>query len=780
MDLNSTPREKAVPSPAFRRFRRRLMLGLTGIVLLAAIIAVIGFSRPLDLPPLVGFAAISLMMLVFGMSFHIALRAFQTMEEKQFLLNKLYESSRQTEEKLSRSEERLRLVTDNVPVVIGYVDQDEVVTFVNRTYEKMFGVRYEMVTGSKVADVLDPDAYRISAPYIHAALAGKAASFERPRMLNGKQRFDAVNYIPEIHDGKVQGFFLLAEDITERRQTEEARLLTTLVYDNTSEGMMILEADGAIMNVNPAFTRLTGYSLGDVYGRHLSALGARRHPPEFFKEIRTCIARTGQWEGEIWNQYKEGDSYLIAIKINTVVDQQGKPFRRIALFSDITERKASEEKIWKQANFDPLTGLPNRRMFHERLRQEMLKADRSDAPMALFFIDLDHFKEVNDTLGHALGDVLLKETAQRLSNSVRGSDTVARLGGDEFTVILSALPDSNDAARIAEDILRQLVEPFQLGDNEAHISASIGITMYPDDGTTIDSLMKNADQAMYAAKEQGRNRFNYFAPFMQQATHARKLLAAELRHAVQLQQLRVVYQPIIDLKTNAILKAEVLVRWQHPERGLLKPRDFLAIAEATGMIVAIGDWVFQQAAMETCRLQSITGPTFQVCVNKSGLQFRDRSCHFQRWKDTLLKLELPANSIIIEVSEQLLHEAGHTITEKLLAFRAAGIEVSIDDFGAGYSSLSFLQSLELDYLKINPDFVARLGKRPEDLALCEAIILMAHKLGMVVIAEGVETEEQRDLLTQAGCDLGQGFLLGKPMPSVELEALLLTRKVACG
>lgn len=759
-----------------------MLLGLTGIVILTILVTSINLSKNggADTPLLIGFAAIGLMTMVFGISFQLALRAFQSMEERQFKLSKLYESSRKTEEMLSRSEERLRLVTDNVPVVIGYVNQDEVITFVNRTYESMFGVPFEKVTGSKVVDILDADVYRISEPYIRAALAGKAVSFERPRMLKGKQRFDAVSYIPEIHDGKVQGFFLLAEDITERRQTEESRMLTSLVYDNTSEGMMILEADGAIINVNPAFTRLTGYTLNDVYGRHLSDLAADRHPLGFFQEIRRSIAKTGQWEGEIWNQYKNGDPYLIAIKFNTVNDQQGRPFRRIALFSDITERKASEEKIWRQANFDPLTELPNRRMFHERLRQEMLKADRSNAPMALFFIDLDHFKEVNDTLGHAQGDVLLREAAQRLSNSVRGSDTVARLGGDEFTVILSALPDANDAVRIAEDILKQFTEPFHLGENEAHISASIGITIYPEDGTTIDTLMKNADQAMYAAKEKGRNRYNYFSPFMQHAIHGRKLLAGELRRAVELEQLRVLYQPIVDLKNGKIQKAEILVRWQHPERGLLSPRDFLMIAESTGMIVPIGDWVFQQAVLEARRLQSLAGPTFQVCVNKSGLQLRDRGCHFQHWKDLLTTLDLPANSIVVEINEQILHEAGLGITEKLLAFRKAGIEISIDDFGSGYSSLSFLQSLDLDYLKINPDVVGRLGNRPEDIALCEAIILMAHRLGMKVIAEGIETDEQRDLLIEAGCDLGQGYLLGTPMPAAELEVLLLTRKVACG
>jgi diguanylate cyclase (GGDEF)-like protein/PAS domain S-box-containing protein len=760
------------------------MAALSGIVLLALAIIVLRLVFPptgkIDAIAMISVTGFALMILIIALSSHFALRAYRRMEERQLQLHALYESSRATEAQLGRSEQHLRLVTDNLPVVIGYIDQNEVITFANRTYESMFGVPHEKIPGSKVKEVLGETAYALSLPYIRAALNGEASSFERPRKLNGKQRFDAVTYIPEKQDGKVNGFFLLVEDITERKQAEEERMLTSLVYDNTSEGMMILETDGAIVNVNPAFSGITGYTLDDVYGRHLSDLAANRHPPEFFQEIRRSIGKSGHWQGEIWNRYKDGEPYLISIKFNTVYGADGKAFRRIALFSDITEKKASEEKIWKEANFDPLTGLPNRRMFHERLRQEMLKADRSSGPMALVFIDLDHFKEVNDTLGHALGDVLLKETAVRLSSSVRGSDTVARLGGDEFTVILGNLPEAGEVARIAEDILSRLAEPFFLGDNEAHISASIGITLYPDDGTTLDMLMKNADQAMYAAKERGRNRYNYFAPFMQQATHVRKLLAKELRQAVELDQLRVLYQPIVELRGGAIHKAEALLRWEHPDRGMLSPKDFLSIAEATGIIVPIGEWVFQQAIHQVKRLQSLAGPTFQVCVNKSALQFRDNGKHFRFWTEALAALDLPSNSIIVEVSEHLLHDAGKQVSDKLHAFRNAGVEVSLDDYGTGHSSLSFMQSMNIDYLKINPDFIARLGNSPADASLCEAIIVMAHKLGMKVIAEGVETEQQRTLLLLAGCDYGQGFLLARPMLATELEVLLLTRKVACG
>jgi diguanylate cyclase (GGDEF)-like protein/PAS domain S-box-containing protein len=758
------------------------MTGLVGISLLAILIVVYSLAnkKEVDLETLVAGVGILMMVVIMSFSADLALHTYRRSEERQLLYHDLYDKSRATEEKLSISENRLRMVADALPVVIGYIDQNERVIFANNTYQKLFDVPIELVVGSKVIDLLGPKIYALSKPYIDRALKGEAANFERERTVNGREVLDAVTYIPEVHDGVVSGFFLMVEDITERKRAEEGRLLASLVYDTTCEGMMILEADGAIINVNPAFSKLTGYSLDEVKGKHLSDLSSERHKAEFFQEIRQSIGRTGQWQGEIWNCYRNGEPYLISIKFNTVFDQHGKPLRRVALFSDITEKKASEEKIWREANFDPLTGLPNRRMFNERLRLEMKKADRRGSPMGLVFLDLDHFKEVNDTLGHALGDVLLREAAQRLTMCVRGTDTVARLGGDEFTIILSELPEPGDISRIAEDILKRMTEPFKLGENEAHISASIGITLYPEDGRSMETLLKNADQAMYAAKEQGRNRFNYFAPFMQEATHQRKQLAHELRKALAANQLRVVYQAIVDLKTGRIDKAEALMRWQHPDRGLLTPRDFLGVAESTGMIVPIGEWIFHQAAHQAKRLQSLEGSHFQVSVNKSSLQFRDGAIHYKDWIEYLTQLDLPRSSIIVEVTEQLLHDTGHFGTDKLLGFRQSGIQVSLDDFGVGYSSLAFLKRLDIDYLKINPAFVTNLGTASGDGVMCEAIILMAHKLGMKVIAEGIETQEQLDYLKKAGCDYGQGYLLSKPMPAEEFETSLIAHQHPCG
>lgn len=557
-----------------------------------------------------------------------------------------------------------------------------------------------------------------------------------------------------------------------KAKLSESEQLGALMYRNSSEGMMVTDAEGRILSVNNAFTRLSGYAEQEVVGHHAYELTSGRQDENFFHRMEQSISASGQWEGELWHQHKNGEHYLVSLRFNTVYDKDGKAFRHVGLFSDITKKKASEELIWRQANFDTLTGLPNRRMFHEHLRLEMKKTDRSLLPMALVFVDLDYFKEVNDTLGHDKGDLLLKEVAIRLTASVRGSDVVARLGGDEFTVILSELHNSGDVVRIAQEILKQMSTPFHLEQEVAHISASIGITLYPDDGASADVLMQNADQAMYAAKQQGRNRFSYFAPFMEEATRTRLELSNELRDAVSHDQLRILFQPIVELASGRICKAEALVRWEHPRRGLLNPADFIGIAENTGMIVGIGDWVFRRAADAARRLRDAGAADFPICVNKSAWQFRDDGNNFQQWLAYLASLELDPHNIIIEVTENLLLDQASAVSEHLKALQRAHMQLSLDDFGSGYASLAFLKRYDIDYIKIDPLFVSNLAEGTDGIALCEAIIAMAHKMDIRVIAEGIETPQQLQVLKAANCDFGQGFLFSRPISEAELEKQL--------
>ena len=449
------------------------------------------------------------------------------------------------------------------------------------------------------------------------------------------------------------------------------------------------------------------------------------------------------------------------------------PLRVIGTYLDISERKQAEETIQRQANFDPLTQLPNRRLFLDRLEQEIIKSRRADMSLALLLVDLDQFKEVNDTLGHDVGDTLLQEAAQRIRGCTRDVDTVARLGGDEFTVILTELSGRSHVEDIAQKIIGKLAEPFQLGSEVAYISASIGITLYPNDASDIDTLMKNADQAMYAAKKQGRNRFSYFTPLLQEAAQARLQLSKDLREAISDKQFTAHFQPIIDLSSGRIHKAEALLRWQHPVRGQVNPMDFIPLAEETGLINEIGDWVFKESARRAKDWSTQFGEDFRVSVNMSPVQFRmEGRVSAEVWLNHFRELGFSGKNLIVEITEGLLLNAHTDVIDKLFMLRDAGIQIAIDDFGTGYSSLSYLKKFPIDYLKIDRSFVCDLETDPNDMALSKAIIVMAHELGLKVVAEGVESEGQHSLLSAAGCDYAQGFLYAKPLSPADFVAML--------
>lgn len=451
--------------------------------------------------------------------------------------------------------------------------------------------------------------------------------------------------------------------------------------------------------------------------------------------------------------------------------EDGKPLRMIGTHTDISGHKQSEAQIFRLAHYDQVTKLPNRVLFLDRFAQDIKNARRNHQAITLMFLDLDRFKEVNDTLGHDMGDLLLKEASHRLLSCVRENDTVARLGGDEFTVILNNLDYQANTEIVAQKILDKIAEPFELGDEQVYISASIGISSFPEDGQDTEVLLKNADQAMYVAKELGRNRYQYFKRAMQEAAISRMRITNDLRQAITEQQFLLHYQPILELASRRLHKAEALIRWQHPSRGFISPVEFIPIAEDSGLINEIGDWVFLEATRQLAewRLQY---PTLQVSVNKSPVQFRATSKKVLSWCDHLASIGLAGNSIALEITEGLLLDARDDVVEKLNELRACGIQISIDDFGTGYSSLAYLRKFDIDYVKIDRSFTSNIAPGTSDMALCEAIIVMAHKLGMKVIAEGIETQEQLELLLEAGCDYGQGYLFSTPLPAVEFEQVL--------
>ncbi|MBN3752428.1 EAL domain-containing protein [Paraburkholderia sp. Tr-20389] len=568
----------------------------------------------------------------------------------------------------------------------------------------------------------------------------------------------------------------LEQTVAERTAELVSRELESrTLIENSPDTITRYDRDLRRTYANPAFCTSAGRTLSEALGKRPSEIPGGANALIYERKISEAISSGKSGQFELRWLSKDGQEQCSHIRLTPEIDPSGTVNSVLAVGRDLSDRMAFEAAIWQQANFDTLTQLPNRQMFQNRLEQEAKIAQRSGHRMALMLIDLDRFKEVNDSLGHDTGDTLLIEAARRITSCVRESDTVARLGGDEFTVILPNIDNSGSIERIARTIIDTLSEPFALGPDEAFISASIGITVYPDDTRELDVLFKNADQAMYAAKNAGRNRLNYFTPDLQVAAEKRLRLTSDLRTALPHDQFRLYYQPIVDLSTGDIFKAEALIRWLHPERGMVSPLDFIPLAEDTGLIVPIGDWVFRQAVQQAKLWRRRFHPSFQISVNMSPVQIRQDYQLGTQWSDYLTREGMPGQSIAIEITEGLLLHADLNIDERLATFRHAGIRISIDDFGTGYSSLAYLKRFDIDFLKIDRSFVQNLGFDADNQALCEAMVVLAHKLGLKVIAEGVETIEQRDFLTAVGCDFAQGFLYSQPVPPDQFEALVWPR-----
>ena len=542
----------------------------------------------------------------------------------------------------------------------------------------------------------------------------------------------------------------------------ERGLLRGLI-DAIPDLVFVKNTDRQYISCNKAFEQFTESAEEEVLSKNDKEL-FKPEVADLVREKDLEVMSSGSSQAyECEAYYPDGRKVILDVYKAPFYGLDGTLHGVMGISRDITEKRAADELIWKQANHDALTGLPNRNMMRDRMAQEMEKAVGSGRKFALMFLDLDRFKEVNDTLGHDMGDTLLVEAAERIQSAVRDVDIVARQGGDEFTVILSDLDDMACVERIASSILSRLAEPFDLSGDKAYITGSIGITFFPEDAESVDQLVKNADQAMYAAKHLGRNRFAYFTPSMHQAALARIHLAKDLRVACENKQFSLSYQPIIDLHSGLVCKAEALIRWNHPERGFVSPLDFIPVAEETGRILEIGDWVFSQAILQVREWRESLHPDFQVSINTSPLQFMDENSKPETWLRALEYQDLPGGALTVEITEGLLMESSSEISEKLEVFRKGGVQIALDDFGTGYSSLAYLRRFDIDYLKIDKAFVQNLTADSDDMALCEAIIVMAHKLGLSVVAEGIETEEQCELLAGVGCDYGQGYYFARPM-----------------
>lgn len=700
-------------------------------------------------------------------------------------------ASRAGEMALRVNEELFRQVTSQLPgmafLALLKADGTREYSFVSDGVRELFGVEPSDVIGN--GNLLKSFWHPEDRASVEAGVAGSAALGQpfslQYRIVLGDGTVKWVqttsSSISSDHRGNLRCGVVL--DITHSKRAEEQLRQSEerwkLALESTGDGVWDWHIQSGMEYYSRRYKEMYGYSEDKVW-QQSDQFEDIVHPDDKEQLLRDQQAhfegRTPTYRNEHRVRCSDGSwKWILSRGMVISRDAQGKPVRMIGTHTDITEWKKSEALIWQQANYDPLTGLPNRRMLRDRLEQDIRKCKHDGLQLAILFIDLDHFKEVNDTLGHDSGDLLLIEAADRIRHCVRDSDTVARMGGDEFTVVLSELSGAERLERILQKILGALSAAFQLGDEQVFISASIGITMYPADATEVESLFKNADQALYVAKGAGRNRFSFFTSALQEAAQTRVRLANDLRAALAEQQFRVVYQPIIDLSTGDIRKAEALIRWQHPTRGLISPTEFIPIAESSGLIIDIGEWVFRQAADQVVRWRELHHPHFQISVNKSPVQFHSDGSTRKSWAQHLQSLGLPGGSIAVEITEGLLLDTSATVTQQLMEMRQTGVQVSLDDFGTGYSSLTYLQKFEIDYIKIDQSFVRNLVPSSTDLALCKAIIVMAHELGMKVIAEGVETAQQRDLLVAAGCDHGQGYLFARPMSARDFDVFMASR-----
>jgi diguanylate cyclase (GGDEF)-like protein/PAS domain S-box-containing protein len=678
-------------------------------------------------------------------------------------------------EELARQTSVLRRIIDSIPDLIILKDTNSSYLGSNKAFEEFSGVPESDQIGKTDYELFDASLAvtfrRLDQQILET---GQTQSQEEwVTYPDGRKSLLSTVKTP-FHgaDGEILGLVGISRDITDRFEAEAALRQAAKVFESTHEGVLVTDNKKRILMANRAFTELTGYSEAEVLGQPTEILQSDRHDKEFFRRLWKEVHTTGRWQGEMWSRRKDGEEFPELLSISAVLDEEGRTTQYVSVFTDITKIKQTEAELEFLAHHDPLTRLPNRRLLLSRIRYGMEVVQRDGGLMALLMLDLDRFKDVNDSFGHATGDELLKQVADRLGKRLRTVDTLTRLGGDEFTVLLQGLAHREDAGRVASEIVAMLGEPWFLSNGfEVRIGSSVGISLYPEYCSTAEEMLQQADTALYRAKEEGRGRFTYFSEELTQAARERIALEAALRRAIAENELRVFYQPQMEIATGRIVGAEALVRWIHPQEGLLLPSRYITIAEETGLIGAIGEWVMR----ETCRqgrqwldagLRPIT-----LAVNLSPHQF-----HHKDIADGVARViqdsGFPAGSLELELTESILIKREHDAVGKLESLRALGIRLAIDDFGTGYSSLAYLKRFPLDVLKIDRSFVDDIPIKRDDMEIATTIIAIGHTLGFKVLAEGVENTAQLEFLRAQGCDLFQGYLVSPPIPAEEFEKLL--------
>jgi diguanylate cyclase (GGDEF)-like protein/PAS domain S-box-containing protein len=654
-------------------------------------------------------------------------------------------------------------ILDNVMFGVMFVRERQVVS-VNRRCEDLFGYASGEMTGKSTQIVFPTrDEFEQAGSRQYSSLArGEYFTEERQyRKRDGTLFWCLVSgcAIDPLHSN--EGSIWVYADVTERKQAEEKLRLSATVLEHIADGVMVIGTDRRIVAVNPAFTQITGYTEAEALGQLANVARSSRHDDDFYRALWGDLLASGFWRGEIWNLRKSGELYLEWLTISAVRDNSGLTTHYVGVFSDITKVKESQEKLDHMAHHDPLTALPNRLLFHDRLQHALQRASRDQQNLAILFIDLDRFKNVNDTLGHHIGDELLKQVASALSSRLRDGDTLARLGGDEFIVLLENINGEFGAAHVAEKLMAMFEEPFIVSDYELFVTGSVGISLYPADASDLNMLIRNADVAMYQAKARGRNGYQFYAPSMTGEGVERLRLEAMLRRSIEKNEIFLNFQPQVEIDSGRLTGVEALVRWDNPELGLVPPVRFIPLAEDTGFINQLGKWVLFEACRQMMRWQEAGLYVPKMAVNLSVKQF-ERGSIVNMVADILKETGLEPERLQLEVTESVIMNTGDALVF-INDLHSIGVGLAIDDFGTGYSSLAYLKQLPVQTLKIDRSFIKDISTDINDEAIAIAIIQLGKSLNLSVIAEGVENEEQAAFLLRNGCNLAQGYYYSHPV-----------------
>ncbi|WP_288380901.1 bifunctional diguanylate cyclase/phosphodiesterase [uncultured Massilia sp.] len=644
-------------------------------------------------------------------------------------------------------------------VAVHSVDAKGIVRFWNHACAQLFGIPASHALGRPFRDLVF---HLERQAEFDATIAGiwRDGSAPAPRdwqveTAAGRRLWLHSNHFPVKREGATQQVFCMEVDITGRKQVEDNLVSAARVFENAHEGMILMDAEYRVQSVNPAFTAITGYAAADIVGATLASLPWGETETGFYESIWSQLDGNDHWQGEVAAMRRSGERYPAWVALTTIRDPRGEAVSYMAILSDISERKRVEDRVRHQAEHDPLTGLPNRALFLDRMHHALATWRRQRDNFAVLFLDLDRFKAINDNNGHQTGDAVLREVAARLRGCVRRVDTISRLGGDEFVILLADIGGADQAAHVANAVMQAVARPIEAGGVQLTLSASIGVAICPTDGVDVDTLMHHADVAMYHAKENGRDSFRFFSPEMNVRILERGVLERRLRQALAQGEFLLEYQPELEVGSGRVIGVEALIRWRHPERGLLLPHDFLPVAEECGLIVPIGDWVLREACRQA-RSWRDEGHDVSVAVNLSDAQFLHADL-LDTVDDALQQSGLAPDCLDLEITEGAIMRGHAGLDDIVAALRTRGVQLTIDRFGTGLSSLSSLRRYPLSKLKIDRSFVSDIEHDPLDAALIPAIIAMARSLRLRVVAEGVETAEQLRFLQQHGCDQYQGF-----------------------